>query len=327
VALVVRRKRRLYHGAVKLLFYGLVVSAHALLAGCGLLLSQPGPLTTLDAPHSIELTEVPFFSQGDDLCGPASISMLLVYRGFDTSPAKLEPLIYIPGRKGSLQAEMLAVTRRLDFIPYVIEPKLEDLVLELGAGNPVLVLQNLGFGWLPKWHYAVVIGYNLDRDIVVLRSGNKDRLEMPSTLFMRHWRDSGYWAMVALPAAQLPKTARELPWLESVASLERLQRWETVNKAYDTAIVRWPQSFYAHLGAGNARYHLHQLKSASAYYLQAAHIRPDSAVAHNNLAQTLFELGRYTEAHAHAVRAVALGGSDADTYRQTLQQIEAVRNR
>jgi len=150
---------------------------------------------------------------------------------------------------------------------------------------------------------------------------------MPSKLFMRHWRGSGYWAMVALPAAQLPKTAQELPWLESVASLERLQKWDTVNSAYDAAIVRWPRSFYAHLGAGNARYHLHQLRSASAYYLQATHIRPDSAVAHNNLAQTLFELGRYTEAHAHAVRAVALGGSDADTYRQTLQQIEAVRNR
>lgn len=298
-----------------------------MLAGCGLLLSQPGPLVAIDAPRRIELTEVPFFTQGDDLCGPASMSMLLDYRGLQLTPAKLEPLIYIPGKKGSLQAEMLAVTRRLDFIPYVIGPKLEDLVLELAAGNPVLVLQNLGFRWLPKWHYAVVIGYDLDRDIMVLRSGNNERMEMPSKLFMRHWRGSGYWAMVAMPAAQLPRTAQEMPWLESVASLERLQKWDTVDKAYAAAIARWPHSYYAHLGAGNARYHLHQLQRASELYLQAAHIRPDAAVAHNNLAQTLFELGRYTEAHAHAVRAVALGGTESDTYRQTLRQIEAVRNR
>ena len=40
---------------------------------------------------------------------------------------------------------------------------IHSVLPEIAAGNPVLVLQNAGWSWLPVWHYAVVIGYDLPK--------------------------------------------------------------------------------------------------------------------------------------------------------------------
>lgn len=311
--------------AVKLPFYGLLFCASLLLSGCGLLLSSPNPLTGMDIPRRVELSSVPFFSQGDDLCGPASMSMVLNYRGQSLTPEKLEPLIYVPGRKGALQAEMLAVTRRLGFIPYVIEPRLETLARELNAGNPVVILQNLGLSWYPKWHYAVVIGYDLERDVFILRTGFTARKEMSRHWFTRYWAAAGGWGMVAMPVDTLPATADEDKYLASVAALERLQKWSQIRTAYKTAIRAWPDSFIAHLGLGTTYYRLHDLPHARELYMKALALNPDSAIAHNNLAQTLLEMGQLKSAREHAQTAVAIGGRSANQFRETLRQIESAR--
>ena len=313
--------------AVKHSFYGLLLSAgFLLLSGCGLLMTTPNPLQDLPIPRHAELTKVPFFTQGDDLCGPASISMVLNYRGQNLTPQKLEPLIYIPGKKGSLQTEMLAVTRRFGYIPYVIEPSLVALAQEVNAGNPVVILQNLGLSWYPKWHYAVVVGYDVDRDIFVLRSGNMDRKEMSRRWFTRYWAGSDYWGMVAMPPDRLPATAEEHNYVASVAALERLSEWSQIATGYQTAIKAWPKSFIAHLGLGTAYYHQHKLALASDNYRIAVELEPDSAIAHNNLAQTLLELGQVRLAREHALKAVSLGGSSADQFRQTLREIDSAKS-
>ena len=79
------------------------------------------------------------------------------------STRKLTDQVYVPARKGSLQIEMLAAARRNGTLAFVIPNRLEALLEELEAGNPVLVLLNLGLSWIPSWHYAVAIGYDLDR--------------------------------------------------------------------------------------------------------------------------------------------------------------------
>ncbi len=294
------------------------------LPGCGILLAPANPLTEQNIPRKTELSSVPFFAQGDDLCGPASVSMMLNHRGQSLTPAILEPLIYIPEKKGALKTEVLAVTRRYGFIPYVIQPDLVKLVQEINAGNPVLILQNLGFSWYPRWHYAVVIGYDLDRDIFILRSGKTERLELTRRRFVHYWRGSNNWGMVSISANSLPFTAEENNYLESVATLERLKKWKTVTLAYETAIRKWPHSYFAHLGAGTGNYQQRHLDKARDHYQQAVNIRPNAAVAHNNLAQTLFELGQPKIALKHARKAVSLGSESEHRYRETLKQIETV---
>jgi len=293
-----------------------------LLAGC----AAPQTQRIADAPpaglpSAAELGGVPFFAQEDYQCGPASLAAVLRHAGREATPESLQPQVYVPGRKGSFQAEMLAATRRHGLVAYPIAPRLEDLLGELAAGNPVLVLQNLALAWAPQWHYAVAIGYDLGARELILRSGVTRRLAMSLDTFERTWARSGHWAMVAIEPRRLPASARELDYLAALAALERLDP-VAAQPGYEAALARWPDSAAAALGLGNARYARRDLAGAADAYRQATERQPGSADAWNNLAQALAELGRRTEALAAARRAVALGGPRLRQYRDTLEAIE-----
>lgn len=295
--------------------------AALLLAGCaapqvsGLFERRPAGL-----PEAAEIAATPFFPQEDYQCGPASLAALLVHAGRDATPESLLPLVYLPARKGSLQAEMLAAARRHRLVAYPLAPRLEDLLRELAAGTPVVVLQNLALDWWPQWHYAVAIGYDLGRREVVLRSGVTRRLTMPLDTFEHTWARSGHWAMAALPPDRLPATAVESTYLAAVATLERIAP-AAARRGYETALARWPGSVAAQLGLGNASYAMRDLTGAAAAYLDATKEHPQAADAWNNLAQALYELGRRAEALVAARRAVSLGGLRLPAYRETLDAI------
>jgi tetratricopeptide (TPR) repeat protein len=239
------------------------------------------------------------------------------------TPAELAPQVYLPERRGSLQLELIGAARRHGRIPYMLQPQLESLLAEVSSGNPVLILQNLSLPWYPKWHYAVVVGFDLKRDRVLLRSGPIERHEVAFKVFERTWRRSDYWALVILPPNRLPFTAEEIPYVQAVAPLERLARWPDTAQAYATALTRWPKSLAARMGLGNSHYALGDLRGAEEAFQQATQEHPDAGVAFNNLAQVLADQGRLPEAQAAAQRAVELGGPQRKTFRETLKQIEA----
>ena len=265
---------------------------------------------------------MPFFPQEEYQCGPAALATVLNWSGISVTPAELAPQVYLPEREGSLQLELIGAARRHGRIPYVLRPQLESLLAEVSSGNPVLILQNLSLPWYPMWHYAVVVGFDLKRDSLVLRSGREERHEVPFKVFERTWRRSDYWAMVALPPDRLPFTAEEIPYIQAVAPLERLSRWPETAVAYATALTRWPKSLAARMGLGNSRYALGDVRGAEEAFRQATRDHPKAAAAYNNLAQTLLDQGRLPEALAAAQRAVELGGPQSDTSRETLKQIE-----
>ncbi|HET9734464.1 MAG TPA: PA2778 family cysteine peptidase [Burkholderiales bacterium] len=300
---------------------GVFICAAALIAGCastqvgGLLGQRPGGL-----PAAAELAGAPFFAQEDYQCGPAALAMALSHAGRAATPEALVPQVYLPARKGSLQAEMLATARRYRLVAYPLAPKLEDLLREIAAGNPVVVLQNLALDWAPQWHYAVAVGYDLDAREIVLRSGVTHRLAMSLDTFERTWARSGHWAMLALPPERLPATANEPAYLAAAAALERVAP-AAARRAYETALERWPRSAAARIGLGNASYAMRDLAGAAAAYLRATQEHPEAADAWNNLAQALHELGSRDAALTAARRAVSLGGPRQGAYRDTLEGI------
>lgn len=275
-------------------------------------------------PEVAEISATPFFPQNEYQCGPASLAAVLAHAGRKATPDSLLPQVYLPGRKGSLQAEMLATARRHELVAYPLAPRLEDLLREIAAGTPVVVLQNLALDWAPQWHYAVAIGYDLQAREILLRSGVTRRLAMSLDTFERTWARSGHWAMLALPPERLPATAAEMPFLAAAAALERVAP-AAARRSYQAALARWPASAAARIGLGNASYALRDLDAAHAAYLQATVDHPDSADAWNNLAQSLHELGARDDALAAARRAVSLGGPRAASYRETLRDIERAR--
>jgi len=300
---------------------GVFICAGALLAGCAATqVVGPNEQRAAGVPPAAEITATPFFAQEDYQCGPAALAMALTHAGRPATPEALVPQVYLPARKGSLQAEMLASARRHQVVAYPLAPRLADLLREIAAGNPVVVLQNLALDWAPQWHYAVAVGYDLDAQEIVLRSGVTPRLAMALDTFERTWARSGRWAMLALPPERAPVTASESSYLEAAAALERVAPAAAL-RAYQTALGRWPRSVAAQIGVGNASYAMRDLAGAAAAYQRATQQHPEAADAWNNLAQALHELGSRDAALAAAQRAVALGGPRLAVYRETLEEI------
>lgn len=292
---------------------------------CGHLNHDLAPLSGPGLPAHMEVSSVPFYPQEAYQCGPAALAMVLQWTLADVRPQELLPEVYTPERQGSLQPALISAARRRNRLAYRIE-SVEALLRELAAGHPVIVLQNLGFHWFPRWHYAVVIGYDLKKTAVILHSGRAARRQVNWSVFVRTWQRAEYWGLVVLPMSELPASADEKSYLTAVLGLEIAGRWEGAARAYTTALERWPYSIGALMGLGNSRYALGNLTGAERAFRRAIEAHPQNGAAFNNLAHVLAEQGRYAEASQMARLAVALGGTDEPLYRQTLDEIEKLQN-
>ena len=296
----------------------------ALLGGCAGLLPQSNSLREQppsDLPSKAELRDVPFHAQEDYHCGPAALAMALNAAGVGATPEELVDQVYLPGRKGSLQIEMLVAARRNGMVAYELAPKLEDVLREVAAGTPVIVLENYGFRVWPVWHYAVVVGYDLEAGEIIRRSGLKPRQTMPFPVFEYVWKDEGYWAMVAVPPGRVPATATEERYASAVAALEKSGQLKNAQVAYEAMLKRWPSSLAGMMGRGNTAYALKDPAAAEAAFRRATQEHPDAVAALNNLAYVLAERGKLDEALATAEHAVALGGPLQGAARETLEEI------
>jgi hypothetical protein len=283
-----------------------------LLSGCASLVPQTMSLRDAwpqGVPERKELREVPFFAQQEYQCGPAALATTLVHAGTPVTPDDLVKRVYLPGREGSLQAEMLAAPRRYGIISYPLAPRFDDLLREVAAGNPVLVLQDNGVGPITNWHYAVVVGFDYPAGELYLRSGETRRLAVPFTVFEYTWKKSNYWAMLTLPPGRIAATAAEPAWLAAIAAMERVAAPAASQEAYAAALQRWPGNLAASIGLANRHYALGQLKEAEAILRQALAVHPGSVAVINNLAHTLSEQGRNEEALALIHQAAAPDGS------------------
>jgi len=290
----------------------------AALGGCAL--HADDPLTLPGQRPSPVVLDVPFFAQEEYQCGPAALAMALAWSGEPATPDGLAPEVYTASQKGSLQPAMVAAARRHGRIAYPLAGH-RDLAAELAAGNPVVVLLNLGLSWHPVWHYAVVVGYDSAAGEVFLHSGATRLKPYSLSLFQNVWARSGYWGVLVLPPDRLPAVADEAVWLQSAVGLERAGRTGAALAAYETATRRWKSSYDAWMGVGNAGYALGRTGEAADAFTRAAAIEPDNGMAYNNLAYALARLGRKAEAVAAAEKAVACGGPLVESFRRTLSEI------
>lgn len=297
-----------------------IVVATCLAACTGMPVGGYGRLDAL--PPGVELTTVPFHPQDAYQCGPAALATVLEHAGTKRTPEALKDEVYLPQRKGSLQAELLAATRRSGLLPYVLAPGMEALLTEVAAGQPVLVLQDVGFPLMPRWHYAVLVGYDLGEQKLILRSGREKRRTADFADFHRSWEKAGRWAFVAMAPDRLPASASEERFVAAAVDLEAVSP-AAAGRAYELALRHWPGNLIARMGQGNVAYRRHDLAAAETAYRQATVDHPAAAAAWNNLAQTLHVAGRRAEALAAIRRAVEIGGPWQDFYIATQTAIES----
>jgi hypothetical protein len=310
------------------LFSGLLCLT--LLGGCMTMPPQSAALlqqtpAALSAP--VLLHDIPFFPQQAYQCGPAALATVLGASHISVTPDDLVPLVYVPEREGSFQVELVAAARSYQRLAYEIPANLTALFAEVAAAHPVLVMQNLGVSWYPKWHYAVVKGFDIEKRTVILNSGRLENYRMQLDTFERTWARSGHWAIVVLEPGVMPVSAEALAYFNAVVALEAASEAQLAAKAYISGLQWWPDDRNLLMGYGNLLYGMGDQgrKAADTFRKVTAH-HPDYAPAYNNLAQVLFELGDTEQALMNANKAVALGGEYSELYQETLRTIVAGSN-
>ena len=258
-----------------------------------------------------KILAVPFFAQEQYQCGPAALSSIFHYRQRPISAETLKDQVYIPDKKGSIQLEMKAAVRRASLLPYPLDGDLTHLLQELDAGNPVLVYQNLGLSFFSQYHYAVAIGYDLTTKTLILHSGTIEQYRVLFATFMNTWQRTGFWALVPVPVEIMPATVNAKDYLRTATELESIGNMDMAYKAYQQALIMWPNDSLARMGAANVLYAQGNYSQAAEHFYRLIVLHPDYANGWNNLAYALDKLGCDKKALAAVAQAVDLSSGSA----------------
>ena len=265
--------------------------------------------TTLHLPYIV--------TPGDELCGAASLATLLSFAGRPVDEKTLAAATYTPGRHGALSVEMLAAARRQGLLALQLQPEMADLLDQLQAGRPVLVLENRALSFWPRYHYAVISAWDARQREWVLHSGAPHPERLPMPVFERIWMRAGGFAMVVIDPYHLPPDLPLEQLLRAATDLERVQPAAAL-AAYEQLALRAPADARLPLLAGNALRELGRLKAAERSY-RASLALQTSWQAMNNLADLLQALGRHPEALVWAQKAAAMAPQSVAT--QTLHHL------
>jgi tetratricopeptide (TPR) repeat protein len=281
----------------------------------------------ISSQKSVELVDTVFFPQDKYQCGPAALATALQSSGLSIQPSELVSKIYLPGRHGSLQTEIISTSRSYGRLAYRIKPDINALIRELQVGYPVLVLQNLGLRFLPVWHYAVVIGYSHASSEIILRSGTTQRETLTTKRFIKTWAAANNWGLILLKPGQLPAENNVMHFLKAVADLEETGQTEASLTGYETAVSHWPENQIAWFGLGNAHYRNKLYSRAETAYRQTLVLNTDHLPAINNLAITLTKLDRRKAAQTLIKKTLARISTQSPMYQTLLQTQQEITSR
>jgi hypothetical protein len=254
------------------------------------------------------LTEVPLVKQATNHCGPASLAMVMKHAGRDVPFKEISSQVFTREMKGSFKSDMLSAVRRQGMLGIPIKD-LKSILTEVSAGHPVIVFQNLGFSWWPKWHYAVVVGHDLNGPDIILHTGDESFVKTDMRLFERSWILGGEWALLVLPPEKLAQTADETSHAEAAAMLETVGEMDQAQIAYQSMLERWPKGLSSLIGLGNVTYSKLQFKQSVEYLEKATKFHPESAIAWHNLATAQGAVGELPRAKQSSIKAIELSDS------------------
>ena len=174
----------------------------ALLLTAGVLFTHGGcavgtgavPFTEAPAPLSSVIAGVPFLPQEEDTCGPYSLAMVLGFLGQNVDTAEIVRETRTEGLKGTLITDLTGAARRRGFAAEVVDLDLPRLRDRISAGDPVILLVDLGIWTLSRPHYLVAYGWTPDG--VVAHSGRERGKVIPFSTLDAQWAKMGRLAII-----------------------------------------------------------------------------------------------------------------------------------
>lgn len=182
-------------------------------------------------PMVVELSSVPFFAQQAYQSAPASLASLLGFQGETVTPGMVEKALRLPEGEVSLEQRIPVVAHQHGLLVYPLDGRLEDLLVQVAAGNPVLVHLRQGYGWLPSWRYAVLVGFDREREVVLLRLAGDRRAQVGFAEFAADWGAAGRWAVLLQAPNVLPAEADVARWRAAADALAASGQMEAATMA------------------------------------------------------------------------------------------------
>jgi ABC-type bacteriocin/lantibiotic exporter with double-glycine peptidase domain len=140
------------------------------------------------------IENVPFFPQEDFQCGPASLAMVLNYRGVHVAPDDIAKEIFSESAGGTLTIDMVLYAQKRGLSAFQYKGSMEELKESIASGYPVIVLVDYGYSFYKRNHYMVVKGYN--KNGVIVNSGrNKDKF-IAEQKFLKIWEKTNFWTLI-----------------------------------------------------------------------------------------------------------------------------------
>jgi tetratricopeptide (TPR) repeat protein len=282
----------------------------------------------LDPPQIAKqhaINNVPFYPQQDFYCGPTTLAEVANFNGLSITPNEIAPLTFVPGLEGSLQVEMLAATRKLGMVAYSQQGTMALLLGLLADNIPVIVLQNNSIALLPKWHYAVLTGYDLDKQEVIMHSGVTQDHHLNFSTFERTWQRGNFWMLAMLPANKMTATLEPFNYLKACQDLLDTGHESVALEALQSAIAQWPDYWLGYFLLGN-HYLASSPEIAANWYTKGYSTAKNEAVYLNNYAYALGELHCYAEAQTIILEGLALAPNDNNLLDTQQQLLKASKN-
>lgn len=187
------------------------------LAGCA---GSPSP-TAKGLPQRVEISSMPFYRGKANHSGAMALAALLSQQGVVVTPGLLDKPLNLPQGADALGQGIPRVAREYGMVVYPLDKRLEALLTQVAAGNPVLVRYEEGSAWWSEPRYAVLIGYDSYKQRVLLRSGMQRRQLMAFDDFEAAWAKEGSWAVLVQPPRQLPAQVDRQRWLQAADELAK----------------------------------------------------------------------------------------------------------
>jgi ABC-type bacteriocin/lantibiotic exporter with double-glycine peptidase domain len=162
-----------------------LAAAALLLGGCA-----AAGLPVVSAEMQV-IPGVPAFQEqarGDD-CAGVALASLLGHAGISVAPAAIDAAVYDPRLGGALLPDLEQFAVAVGARPRSGRGSVTELRTLLGAGVPVLVPIDLGWGPWRRPHYVVLFGFNEHSFWLHLRA--QETISMTVTEFERRWSVMG----------------------------------------------------------------------------------------------------------------------------------------
>ena len=199
------------------------IRAALLLAGCAVVLAGCAGNVAPEVkrlPERVELSGT-FYRGEANQSAPQVLASLLSQQGIVITPGLLEKPLRLPGAEDKLQQNLQNLAREYGMVVYPLDKNLPALLKQVAAGYPVMVRFSEGSAFWAEPRYAILSGYDRNKQKVLLRAGMNRRELMSFSAFESAFEKSGGWAILIQKPSQIPADVDRQRWLKAADELSQ----------------------------------------------------------------------------------------------------------